>query len=205
MCARQIRERKKAHAIFFWACCGREREESDDDLCWQSANESALETMIKDMRRELAACQEQSWRLDEAAELGDMKERVMMSMLPRNETSDGVEQVSVSVASGFADLSILNEEMDEELDALMQQLGSVKNQFSSLDTQRRTLTEELEKEKQALRDAGGNVDAGWQSDSDEEEFYRREAEQQENDARGEGDLDGNGGVISSFIENVSVE
>jgi len=174
-------------------------------LCWQSANESALETMIKDMRRELAACQEQSWRLDEAAELGDMKERVMMSMLPRNETSDGVEQVSVSVASGFADLSILNEEMDEELDALMQQLGSVKNQFSSLDTQRRTLTEELEKEKQALRDAGGNVDAGWQSDSDEEEFYRREAEQQENDARGEGDLDGNGGVISSFIENVSVE
>lgn len=107
----------------------------------QSANESALETMIKDMRRELASCREDSWRLDEVAELGDMKERLMMSMLPRlAPTSEGGEGLSAeSVASGFAALSALNDEMDDELEALMQQLGSVKTQFSSLDAQRRTL------------------------------------------------------------------
>ena len=107
----------------------------------QSANESALETMIKDMRRELASCREDSWRLDEVAELGDMKERLMMSMLPRHApVSEGGEGLPAeSVASGFAALSALNDEMDDELEALMEQLGSVKTQFSSLDAQRRTL------------------------------------------------------------------
>jgi hypothetical protein len=95
--------------------------------------------MIKDMRRELASCQQDSWRLEEVTELGDMKERLFMSMLPRDSMSQGSEDENASVATGFAALSVLNDEMDEELDALMEKLGSVKNQFSSLDAQRRTL------------------------------------------------------------------
>jgi hypothetical protein len=101
--------------------------------------------MIKDMRRELASCQQDSWRLDEVAELGDMKERLMMSMLPAialdGSEVDGSEDglPAGSVASGFAALSALNDEMDDELEALMQQLGSVKSQFSSLEAQRRDL------------------------------------------------------------------
>lgn len=78
--------------------------------------------------------------------------------------------------------------------------------------------EELEKEKQALHDAGGDLDAAWQSDSDEEEFFRREAELAEQQARGQGaaagvqedggceeDSQGAAGVISSFFDNLSVE
>ena len=108
-------------------------------MCEQSANESALETMIKDMRRELALSQQESWRLDECVELGDMKERLMMSMLPRNITSAESEQLPETVVNGFAALNALNDEMDDELDALMEKLGSVKHQFSSLDAQRRSL------------------------------------------------------------------
>jgi len=108
-------------------------------MCEQSANESALETMIKDMRRELALSQQESWRLDECVELGDMKERLMMSMLPRNITSAESEGLPETVANGFAALNALNDEMDDELDALMEKLGSVKHQFSSLDAQRRSL------------------------------------------------------------------
>merc|ERR1719352_1371670 len=152
-----------------------------------SANESALETMIKDMRRELAACRDDSWRLDEASELGDMKERLFMSMLPRASASaacgaePGPEPGAASMASGFAALSVLNDEMDQELESLMEQLGSVKHQFSSLDAQRRSLQEELEQERQALADlrADGDGYDGWTSDPEEEEMFRREAEEQE--------------------------
>ena len=81
--------------------------------------------MIKDMRRELAACRDDSWRLDEASELGDMKERLFMSMLPHASASaacgaePGPEPGAASVASGFAALSMLNDEMDQELESLM--------------------------------------------------------------------------------------
>ncbi len=162
------------------------------------------------MRRELASCQQDSWRLDEVAELGDMKERLMMSMLPAN-VSDGSEDgpPTGSVASGFAALSALNDEMDDELEALMQQLGSVKSQFSSLDAQRRDLEEELAKERHAL---GADSGAEWQSDSEEEEFFRQEAaEQAEADARAQGQQPDEGQIapephfISTFLENVSVE
>ncbi len=91
------------------------------------------------MRRELALSQQESWRLDECVELGDMKERLMMSMLPRNITSAESEQLPETVVNGFAALNALNDEMDDELDALMEKLGSVKHQFSSLDAQRRSL------------------------------------------------------------------
>ena len=81
--------------------------------------------MIKDMRRELAACRDDSWRLDEASELGDMKERLFMSMLPHASASaacgaePGPEPGAASVANGFAALSMLNDEMDQELESLM--------------------------------------------------------------------------------------
>ena len=77
------------------------------------------------MRRELAACRDDSWRLDEASELGDMKERLFMSMLPHASASaacgaePGPEPGAASVASGFAALSMLNDEMDQELESLM--------------------------------------------------------------------------------------
>jgi len=74
---------------------------------------------------------------------------------------------------------------------------------------RMTTQEELE-EMQQLGNAIGDTDAGWQSDSDEEEFFRREAEQQ---IRGEGggeagennSSDNACNVISSFVDNLSVE
>ena len=94
--------------------------------------------MIKDMRRELASCQQDSWRMDEVTELSDMKERLMMSMLPTHAAAGGDGQPE-TIAGGFAALDALNDEMDEELDALMEKLGSVKHQFSSLDAQRRAL------------------------------------------------------------------
>ena len=70
--------------------------------------------MIKDMRRELASCQQDSWRLDEVAELSDMKERLMMSMMPcQTSASDGGEGLPAeSVANGFAALNALNDEMN---------------------------------------------------------------------------------------------
>ena len=77
--------------------------------------------------------------------------------------------------------------------------------------------EELEKERQALHDAGGDLDA-WQSDSDEEEFFRREAELAEQQAPAHGAAAGvqqggqedpgvlfQGTCVSSFVENLSVE
>ena len=157
--------------------------------------------MIKDLRRELAACRHDSWRLDEATELGDMKERLFMSMLPRADASAAgdSESLSDSVACGFASLNALNDEMDAELDALMHKLGDVKHQFSSLDEQRRNLQEELAKEREALEDLGDTGDAGWISDPEEEEFFRREAE--EAGARQHGSEI----LISSFIDSVTVE
>ena len=73
---------------------------------------------------------------------------------------------------------------------------------------------ELAREQQALLDAGGDP-GGWQSDSEEEEFFRREAEFAERDHCGGEEYRGsdvqhtNGemeaGIITSFIDNLSVE
>ena len=76
--------------------------------------------------------------MDEVTELSDMKERLMMSMLPTHAAAKG-ECQSETLSGGFAALDALNDEMDEELDALMEKLGSVKHQFWSLDAQRRAL------------------------------------------------------------------
>jgi hypothetical protein len=73
--------------------------------------------------------------------------------------------------------------------------------------------DQLAKEKLGL---GVEVPGGeWQSDSDEEEFFRREAEDAQKLAAatgsqrppeaGEGGQDAESGVISTFLENVTVE
>ena len=66
---------------------------------------------------------------------------------------------------------------------------------------------------QQLGNAIGDTDAGWQSDSDEEEFFRREAELAQQQIRGEGgggagennSSDNACNIISSFVDNLSVE
>ena len=69
----------------------------------------------------------------------------------------------------------------------------------------RDVQEELAKEKLAL---GADSAAEWQSDSEEEEFFRREAEQIESNESAQGEpspTQQETHIISTFLQNVSVE
>ncbi|EKX50053.1 hypothetical protein GUITHDRAFT_104450 [Guillardia theta CCMP2712] len=104
-----------------------------------AGDESKLETMIKDLRRELRGCQDESWRMDQLSELEDMQEQLLFSMLPPG------AMAQAAVSDPLAELSSLNAEMDEELDNLRSKLGSVKLEFDALHAQRQKLQEDLQR------------------------------------------------------------
>ncbi|KAJ1494087.1 hypothetical protein T484DRAFT_1927900 [Baffinella frigidus] len=123
-----------------------------------SGNEAELETMIKDLRKELHGTQDASWRLDQATELDDMKECLINTVYARAERAAAAAGGDGEAAGAAGDvlpggahgaslreLHELNAEMDAELDALMAKLGNVKGQFASLDAERGKLEEELER------------------------------------------------------------
>eukprot|EP00960_Hanusia_phi_P015853 467236-Hanusia_phi.AAC.1 len=109
-------------------------EEHENQL---AGDESKLETMIKDLRRELRGCQDESWKMDQLSELSDMQQQLLFSMLPPG------AMTQAAVSDPLDELSSLNAEMDAELENLRSKLGSVKLEFDSLHAQRQKLQEDL--------------------------------------------------------------
>ena len=104
-----------------------------------SGSESQLETMIKDMRSELAGCREETWRLEQVEELEDMKARLLLGKLSSGAITPGKEGIITSLGGeGGLDsdalevLDTLNSELDIEMNALMSQLGLVKGEVICL-------------------------------------------------------------------------
>ncbi len=116
-----------------------QEEDIDENLQHSEASQAQLKAMIQDLRKDLASCRSETWKLQQCTELDGYKDM----LLSRIDPSAGAGQESADHLSE-TELEELNDEADTQLALLMAKLGSVRGEMEELDEKRKLLSKELE-------------------------------------------------------------